>query len=267
MAGEPLVRPARPDDAGAIVAAVRAGFSPELHPLFVYGCAGAARFVADHVARPAGEAERRYTVVEAGGRVVGCTDVVLSADELFLSYVSLLPEARGRGVGSALLLEAVRTSEDGRTRMSLDVLEDNHPAIAWYDGLGFSPVSASEWWEVPLPGSGDDNRATVRGLEQADEVHARYGFSQVEVETTRGTTAVGRLGDGWYRLTRAAALEDDDLLAALARLDAGRRVLAVIPEGSLPPVAKEGARRITATRRLTVLLSELTARLEARRPG
>ena len=64
-----------------------------------------------------------------------------------LHDLAVLPEQRGRGVGSALLaaLEA-RARADGCCKVTLEVLDDNHGARRLYERLGFGDGG---------PGAGD----------------------------------------------------------------------------------------------------------------
>ena len=60
-------------------------------------------------------------------------------DELQVLAVGVLPAARRRGVGRALLdhaLEATRAA--GGRRVTLEVAHDNEPARRLYEGAGFS---------------------------------------------------------------------------------------------------------------------------------
>jgi GNAT superfamily N-acetyltransferase len=63
---------------------------------------------------------------------------------LFLEDLYVRPQARGRGVGRALLQRlARRCLDEGLGRMEWSVLDWNAPAIAFYDALGAS--AQSDW--------------------------------------------------------------------------------------------------------------------------
>ena len=68
----------------------------------------------------------------------------------------------------------------------------------------------------------------VHDLPQADVVHAAFGISTLRIETRTGIHHVGRMGDSLFRVTSTAAVQDESLLAALAALDPGRSVLAIM---------------------------------------
>ncbi|MEU7057781.1 GNAT family N-acetyltransferase [Streptomyces sp. NPDC046197] len=119
------------------------------------------------------DAERRRTFWERGdaygvnliaeldGEITGWAchgpyrdGAIRTADaELYALYVH--PERWGRGVGRALLTEAVRRCADaGHARMALWVLEENTRARRFYERAGFAADGAAESFEVdgvPVP--------------------------------------------------------------------------------------------------------------------
>jgi ribosomal protein S18 acetylase RimI-like enzyme len=76
--------------------------------------------------------------------------------EIYVDYLGVVPEARGQGLGRALLGEALAWGRVlGRPRASLTVREDRTPALALYERSGFRQVSAGVHWrrevEEPQP--------------------------------------------------------------------------------------------------------------------
>lgn len=71
---------------------------------------------------------------------------------LLLKELYVTPDARGEGVGRALM-DAVQAlaAETGSGRIKWDVLRTNHPAKAFYDGLGAGPDAPWEGWILHLP--------------------------------------------------------------------------------------------------------------------
>jgi GNAT superfamily N-acetyltransferase len=71
---------------------------------------------------------------------------------LYLEDLFVVPEARGRGVGRALLAHLSRLAvERGCGRVEWAVLDWNTPAIRFYDSLGAQPNS--EWTVYRLTGA------------------------------------------------------------------------------------------------------------------
>src|SRR5690606_20404347 len=79
-------------------------------------------------------------IVELAGAPVGRLYVHRRADELRLLDVTLLPEHRGRGIGTRLVRALLDEARARGVAVSCDVEHDNHRARALYLGLGFEPV-------------------------------------------------------------------------------------------------------------------------------
>lgn len=71
---------------------------------------------------------------------------------IYLEDLFVIPEARGRGVGKALLAELARLAiARGCGRVEWAVLDWNAPAIGFYDSLGARPNA--EWTVYRLTGA------------------------------------------------------------------------------------------------------------------
>ena len=134
-AGEPVLRPAVPADAPALVAVWRRAVLAThdfLAPGDVDRYEGVVRAGLPHLT---------VTVAERRGRVRGF--VAVEGDRVEMLFVD--PDAHGGGVGSALLRHATA----GRAVVDLDVNEQNPGARAFYARRGFVEVGRS-----PLDGDG-----------------------------------------------------------------------------------------------------------------
>lgn len=80
-----------------------------------------------------------FEVVLVEGQPAGRLIVHRSADEVRIVDISLLPQFRGRGVGSGLLRALLEEADAQGQRVSIHV-EWNNPALRLYTRLGFSPV-------------------------------------------------------------------------------------------------------------------------------
>jgi GNAT superfamily N-acetyltransferase len=91
---------------------------------------------------------------DADGRAVGAgrlTPGWHSPPEVSLADVRVAPEARGRGVGSALLAELQRRSEAlGRPALEGEVQDDDLPSLAWTARRGFREVGRTERLQLRL---------------------------------------------------------------------------------------------------------------------
>ena len=77
--------------------------------------------------------------------------------EVSLGQIGVLPEARGRGVASAVIAEVLRIAADRDCRTaSLGVDTDNVTgALRLYEALGFAPVRSRVSWTLDLPGAAE----------------------------------------------------------------------------------------------------------------
>ena len=96
------------------------------------------------------DAER--LIVELGGVPAGRLYVGRSSDRVRVVDISLLPQARGRGFGSALLRDLQRQAQAGGLAVALSVVPGN-PARRLYERLGFVAVACLDpasqemvWW-------------------------------------------------------------------------------------------------------------------------
>jgi ribosomal-protein-alanine N-acetyltransferase len=84
---------------------------------------------------------RAYRVAREGRRVAGYFGLMLVDEEAHVTTVAVAPEHQRRGVGTAMMMEAVRTALDAGCRhLSLEVAAGNERAQALYRRFGFAPV-------------------------------------------------------------------------------------------------------------------------------
>ena len=259
-----MVRPARPEDAARIVEVLHECADPLTRSRTVFGCPGAVAYVEDAVRAQEHGGDALFTVCLREGRVVGFTEFRRGLDEVFLNHVHVEPASQRGGTGRRLLAESLRRVRDAaQPRVGLDVFETNERAYAWYRALGFRLRHETVWAECPpvVPAADAPPRWIARGLPAAEALHARYGFSQLTLETPRGSHPVGRLGHALFRVTAPALLQDAAALAALATLGPERRLLYVGPEEGAPE--GEGWEVLGRSHRLVAEAGTVLERLEA----
>jgi len=84
---------------------------------------------------------RAYRVAREGRTVVGYFGLMFVDDEAHVTSVAVAPERQHQGVGTELLLAAVRIALDrGSRHVSLEVAASNARAQALYRRFGFAPV-------------------------------------------------------------------------------------------------------------------------------
>ena len=92
-----------------------------------------------------------FGVLAGGGEPVACGMAVVEGELAGLFDIVTDPATRRRGYGRLLVQSLLaHAAAMGATRTYLQVLEDNAPALALYDGLGFDPLY--EYWYRVSPG-------------------------------------------------------------------------------------------------------------------
>lgn len=82
--------------------------------------------------------DARYYVAEEDGRLLGSCGVLMIAGEGNITNVAIAPEARNRGIGTALLRHLMAEGDrEGLTAYTLEVRVSNAAAIHVYEKLGF----------------------------------------------------------------------------------------------------------------------------------
>jgi GNAT superfamily N-acetyltransferase len=139
---EPVVRPARPEDAALV-------FDFVLRLAEYEKLSHAVTATEDDLAvllfgRPP---RASCDLVELDGEAVGfclwfhTVSTFAGHAGIWIEDLFVLPEARGRGAGRALLKAlARRCARDGLGRIDWAVLDWNAPAIGFYEGLGSEPL-------------------------------------------------------------------------------------------------------------------------------
>ena len=82
--------------------------------------------------------DARYYVAEEDGRLLGGCGVLMIAGEGNITNVAIAPEARNRGIGTAMLQHLMAEgNQEGLTAYTLEVRVSNAAAIHVYEKLGF----------------------------------------------------------------------------------------------------------------------------------
>lgn len=103
----------------------------------------------DEIAAAIGDGRRLVLTAWLGGRPAGylVANDDKTMDELYVDYLGVGPEARGRGLGRALLLHAMRWAKRrGRSRAALTVRQDRTEALSLYRHCGFQQARAGVHW-------------------------------------------------------------------------------------------------------------------------
>lgn len=220
------LRPAEPDDAEGIVRVFREAMPEVVVSLNVLGMPEAPAFVRHSIeASTLGGDSRFWVAVEPGRGVVGFAQLRHGLRAAVLNNLHVAPGHQGMGIGGGLM--RLRMAGVSASEVLADTFEDSAISRALLGRIGFVPISTHHWHvrelaTAPVP------EFVVHDLPQADVVHAAFGISMLRIETRTGIHHVGRMGDRLFRVTSTAAVQDESLLAALAALDPGRSMLAIM---------------------------------------
>jgi ribosomal protein S18 acetylase RimI-like enzyme len=102
--------------------------------------------------------DAEWLVIEQEGVGVGRLYVDIWAEEIRLIDISLLAEARGRGIGGAILSDLMISAREQSKPLTIHV-EQSNPALRLYSRLGFEKVDEHgiyhlmKWWPEAIPPS------------------------------------------------------------------------------------------------------------------
>ena len=107
-------------------------------------------------------------VEEPGGEVAGYAICWTVGQESHLLNIAVRPDARGRGIGRALLMECLRRgAHAGASRIYLEVRPSNQQAIRMYRREGFRFVGIREGYYTD---TGEDAIVFLREIGEEDAV-------------------------------------------------------------------------------------------------
>lgn len=88
-------------------------------------------------------ATQDYYLLEQDGEAVGVMALVTGQDQIRLNQFFVLHDRHGRGVGTFALRALVAEADRSGLSIRLDVMPDNHRAIALYEKFGFGRVDGA----------------------------------------------------------------------------------------------------------------------------
>jgi GNAT superfamily N-acetyltransferase len=143
------LRPATPADRAFIWALRQATMRPLIEPLEGW-----------HEPTQRGYADESLAgrIVVVGGEPAGVLTVRNRGSELHLTWVAVLPQLQGFGLGTALLRRAQQEAAAARLPLTLRVMRAN-PAVRLYERMGFSA-------DGPVVAGLPTDRLTMRWLSQ-----------------------------------------------------------------------------------------------------
>jgi len=253
------IRKARPGEGVVVARRIKESLPLSIEGLTIWHCSRVDHWVEMHLAAPG--TSIFYVAADEHAEVIVAAEFRTSNDTVFLNQVGVIPSRQGEGIGRRLLAAGLRelSQREGVASLALDVETANERADAWYRRLGLSPVSRT-YWTLTAPRPRGAAPAPVRDWEQAEQAHARFGFSRFQIHTAGGLFAVGRLADSLFRLTSDQVWRDPAVHAALDRIDARRRLL-LISESRIGGSLIGEAQPVLQTEHLTGPIKPILAKL------
>lgn len=230
------VREFRLEDVNHVTGMVRGSFDRRFWPFMAYAQQGIAEFLSVALRFPTSAPRNRSYVSVGPGGVEGFADFrVTSDEEAFLSYICVMPQARGRGVATSLI-EQFLANHPKLEHLRLDVFRENAPAIAMYSKLGFEREHSSIWVTRPMPPA--RGAAEIVELSKSLAALHLYGFCELEVSSAPAPAPapvrLGILGNKVVNCRTPEVFQNDTLLAALRNtFEDAETAFAVIAESEV----------------------------------
>ncbi|CAH0119387.1 hypothetical protein PAE9249_01888 [Paenibacillus sp. CECT 9249] len=231
-----------PEYASGIFELIRLGSEPGIYEMTICSCEGYRKYIIPFLERPPFSLHSTFMGIADGrGVLLGFAEWRLIVRALHLNNLFVHPEARGKGIGKSLLRWGIRYAEGyGVREITLDGFVSNAGVLGWYERVGFRPVHTTAWLAGDLPaltqsGNGGGRTFRIGNLDDAQDIHAVYQFSNLEIETSLARYVVGRIGGAYYRVSTPAALRDKELIAGLKEFDPARKLAALVPEEAQMP--------------------------------
>jgi hypothetical protein len=191
--------------------------------LTIWSSPRASAFVEDVIAGEKPELGMRYFKLAPDFETEGAICFRATEGRLFVDNVYVSPRLRRMQAAARFILDSTLCylKDFNYQESAWDVWSDERALIAWYRNLGGVEQYRRSWFALPLPEK-QGPAGEVVGREEAERIHARYGFSNVEVVTSQGRYRCGLLGSHAFRITDDRAVSDPEFLAALASIDRNR---------------------------------------------
>lgn len=237
---------------GELVEVIRMSIPSDLVRYTIYGAQGIESFISAQLSEPLGDTS--FCMLLEGSQVVAASEFRRLPGGAFLNYIAVRPERSGEGLGTRLLLEAVRALKLGSQQtLSLDVFTNNVAARRWYARMGFESMAGTTWYLAKT--RGDAEPYPVAGLPFANACHKAFGFSQLQAVTPGGLVNLGRLAESAFRVAGLHCLEDPRLIATCFALDPNRDLLMLETSEAIPKAT--GLTPIASSARLRVEVAQL----------
>jgi ribosomal protein S18 acetylase RimI-like enzyme len=228
------IRYAEQRDVRRIIEIVNQGFDNVLLDAMIYGCKGIDKYLSYQFKLPQSLSDKVYIVAENSDGVIGFVEFRIYPDMLFLNYIGIDKSSRKNSLASYLLSQSeLMIRKKCHKKMQLDVFFDNQVAKNWYEKIGFTSITSSNWLSVSFEAESRLKNSKISGFPQAILCSEKFGFSEFLLSTPIRTYNIGLLGDKWFRVTQSQIFHDPDALSGLKKLSSTRKILALCSDEDL----------------------------------
>ena len=228
------IRYAEKRDVCRIIEIVKQGFDNILLDAMIYGCKGIDKYLSYQFELPQSLSDKVYIVAENSDGVMGFVEFRIYPDTLFLNYIGIDKSSRKNSLASYLLNQSeLMIRKKCHKKMQLDVFFDNQIAKNWYEKIGFTSITSSNWLSVSFEAESKLKNAKISDFPQAILCSEKFGFSEFLLSTPIRTYNIGLLGDKWFRVTQSQIFHDSDALSGLKKLSDTRKILALCNDEDL----------------------------------
>lgn len=224
-----IIAPLRTCDSHLVSTLIRYNLNDDIFPLTIFSSNKYELFLSKLLSIPSRLRKVQYFGAYQDNKLLGFTEWRILEDGIFLNQISLFPNYRGMGVGKALLEHGLTLLKDyKKTKMSLDVFEDNLYAEEWYRRKGFTSVTTTQWYLGNHVRNFDiekSNQYSIENFNSSEAEQEIYRFSILNVKSPTKLYRVGRIKEHLYRINGIHTFLDEGLQSVLQELDNSRSLL------------------------------------------
>ena len=224
-----IITPLRTCDSHLVPTLIKYNLNEDIYPLTIYSSNKYELYLSKLLSIPSRLRKVQYFGAYQDNTLLGFTEWRILEDEIFLNQISLFPTYRSMGVGKALLEHGFTLAKDyKKTKMSLDVFEDNHYAEEWYRRKGFISVTTTQWYlgnQIRNFNIEKSNHYSIENFTSSEAEQEIYRFSTLNVKTPTRMYQVGRIKEHIFRLNGINIFLDEGLQCVLQELDNSRSLL------------------------------------------
>ena len=218
--GGTLVRAAQAEDVEKIYALKVEAFGKTSLPFTIYQSPKTVKYLRKLVNEQDDASSNHFFVAEQRGQIAGYYHAVSRYDRFILNYIAVSLEARGQGLGSALLAHFEDLgARFGHSKLALDVFSDNVRVKEWYLAQGYQAISSCFHVLVDLnllPYSRSNLSWNEDAWQRALKNEEEWGFSKLQGYSGSCELSIGLIGGSRCKLLEHTMMSVEAAVEAVA---------------------------------------------------